>query len=209
MAIALGSVNTTGDTSGSYTSIAVSGANTIGYIFAIGDTSDNLTGITWGGSAMTKVASGRPGTDRYIGLWYIINPSSSSTITLTGGTYKEAYEFYYTGAKQSAQPDSYTDNSSSLNAALTLTTTVVATGCWTVMISKDDGTGNVNYTTNVGVVRIGPNGGGLCMSDSNGTVGTGNQATTHTLNSGTPNHYGVVVSIAPSGSAFIPKVMFI
>ena len=191
-----------GDTTGSYTSMAISGSDTLGFVMAIGDVnSDALTGITWNGVAMTKIHSGIPGADRAVGLWYVVNPASSTTIALTGGTYKQSREFYYTGVSQSAPIDSSAEANSSASAAITVATTVVASNCWTVMVSKDDGSGTITYTVNVGVVREGPDGGGECLSDSNGTVGTGSQSTTQTMASSTANHYGIACSIAPAVAA--------
>lgn len=206
MAIAFGAINNEGNITGSYTSIPVLGVFTLGLVFAIGDTTaDNLTAITWGGVSMTKIASSfQPGSDRWCGVWYVTNPTSSSTITMTGGTYQEAHELYYTGVNQLTPIDSSNNGSTGVATSITIATTVVASNCWTIMASKDNGAGNVEYTTSVGVVRQTAVGGGLCLSDSNATVGTGSQSTTQTLNAGAASHAGVAFSIAPTVLHFSP-----
>ena len=196
MALAFGAVTsvTTGNPT---TGPTVTGSDTIGIVFHMGDSAaDNLSAVDWGGSAMTKITSVKTPGDRWISAWYVIAPSSGATITFTGSTVNRAFSLYYTGAKQTGQPDSSNTGTSSANAAITVATTVVASNCWTLMFQKDD-TGSITYSTSVGTMRINADAGGLAMSDSNGTVGTGSQSTTLT-GTGTPNHGGIALSIAPS-----------
>jgi len=194
MAIAFGAI-TSRQTSSSGTGPTVSGSDTIGIVYHFGDTADNLTGVTWGGVAMTKITSVRTPGDRWSSAWYVLAPSSGATIACTGSTVNSWFGFYYTGVKQSGQPDASTTNTSSSSTTISTTVNVVASNCWTVMMQKDT-TGGITYTVDVGVMRANAQGGGEAISDSNGTVGTGNQTTTMTGTSST--HGAIGISLSPS-----------
>jgi len=207
MAIAFGAIASAIDASGNYTSISVAGSNTIGFVQSVGDVNaDNVTGITWGGVAMTKIASGIPGTDRATGLWFIVNPASASAIITTGGTFKGALEYYFTGAKQSGQPDSSNSGGNTSASSIALTTTVVAEDSFTTMVHKHGGSSN--YTTDVGSEENDDSPNGTYVSQSNATVSTGNNTTTHTRDSGTSDHFGIIASIAPAVAGAEPAIFF-
>lgn len=196
-------------TSQTPTSVSVSGTNTIGIVNVIGESGgDNITAVTWDGNPMTKIAAVQVPGDRFISSWYILNPTSgTSTISFTGGSFWRSLSSYYTGVKQSGQVDSSNTGTSSSNAAITVATTVVAENCWTIMFQKD-GVGGKTYTTSVGTIRYDVDDGGIAISDSDGTVGTGSQSTTLTQTVSTSNHGGIAFSIAPLVAVtFIPKVM--
>lgn len=181
----------------------VGNSNTIGIVFHFGDNTDTLSAITWGAASMTKITSVQTPGDRYVSVWYVIAPTSAATITCVGATVNSWFAFYYTGAKQTGQPDSFNSNTSSSSTTIAVSTTVVAPNSWTVMMQKDI-TGGLTYTTSVGVMRVNASGGGEAISDSNGVVGTGAQSTTLTSSSST--HGAIAISIAPVGSSlFQPR----
>ena len=207
MAIAFGAIS--GRTSAQTgTSVAVSGSNTIGIILTQGNVSatNSITAITWGGVSMTLIDGAQVPSDRYMSAWYVLNPSSSGAISMTGGAFWDWYSWYYTGALQSGQVDSTNHGTSSASTTITVATTVVASNCWTVMCQAD-GVGNVTYSTNVGVMRLSSSPTSQAISDSNGTVGTGSQSTTLTR-TGTSGHAGVNFSIAPFVVATVNSSFF-
>lgn len=142
MAIAVGAGGTgtitSGNTEGSSGSITVSGSDTIGFVFIAqqNDASANrVTGITWNGVAMTLAGTALANaTSDAVYLWYIIGPTTgvvTATRTGTGNTGWFNCE-YYTGAKQSAQPDAYVTKKEVTNTLVTSLTTV-ADNCWTIL----------------------------------------------------------------------------
>lgn len=200
MPIAFGGISTV-DNASSQTSVAVSGSDTIGFVAVAGDdTTDNITAVTWNGVSMTKIAAVKVPSDRWLSVWWVANPASSSTIAFTGGSFWRACSFYYTGAKQTGQVDSSNTNTSTGVAAISVSTTVVATGCWYVMFQKD-GVGGTTYTPSgvLASTRLDGDAGGLAVADSNGTVGTGAQSGTLTQTAGTASHGAIAFSIAPTG----------
>lgn len=202
MAIAYGGISAVSTTS-TFTSVAVSGSDTIGFVFVAGDSAaDNITAITWGGVSMTKITAVQVPTDRYISAWWVAAPSSSASIVATGGSFWRACSAYYTGAKQTAQVDSSNTGTSSSSAVITVATTVVASNSWYVMFQKDI-TGGRIYTSSgvLATTRLDNDAGGLGVADSAGTVGTGSQSGTMTQTSGTSSHGAIAFSIAPVAAA--------
>lgn len=133
----LGNNGGSGTLSVSYTS--GSGANRMLALAIKGDTgTDNITGVTYNSVTCSLAAKLTPAGgmgDRWIYLYYLLNPSSGSntlSITTSGG-YILAGAADYTGVKQSGQPDA--TSTSSVGVALTLTGTIttVADQCWTIM----------------------------------------------------------------------------
>lgn len=196
MAIAFGGISSQGTTQ-TVTSVAVSGSDTIGVVYVMGDVgADNISAVTWDGVSMTKIGAVQCPTDRFLSAWWIINPTSAASIVFTGASLWHSFSSYYTGALQTGQPFSSNTGSNTSSLAITVATTVVASDCWTVMVQKDN-QGSQTYTTDVGVMRVANNGSGYAISDSNGTVGTGSQSTTLTAG-GSHNHGAIAFSIAPA-----------
>ena len=197
-AIAFGGVSAV-STSQTPTSVAVSGSNTIGIVCVNGDDSaDNISAVTWDGVSMTKIGAVFIPGARWTGAWWVANPTSSATISFTGGSFWRSYSSYYTGAAQTGQVDSSNTGTSVASAAITVATTVVASNSWYVMC-QGDGAGGQAYTPSGVLVttRFDSDAGGLAMADSNGIVGTGSQSGTMTQGSGTTGHAGIAFSIAP------------
>lgn len=208
MAIAFGAaVNATvnsGSTTVSQTGPTVSGSNTIGVAVLSWQSNESLSSssVTWGGVNMTLVNQySQEGGNRRGGLWYILNPGSGSTVQATRSSGINGFAIatiYYTGAKQSGQPDSSATPSSGASTAFSPATTVVASGCWLVSTVRNPSGGIAASTGSTArcnfIATSGPG-----FGDSNGTVGTGSQSMTWTGTSDVWN--GVIFSIAPAADA--------
>lgn len=196
----------------SRTSVAVSGSG-VGLVFVAGDdASDSITTVTWGGATMYKVNTTSvevPG-DRYISVWAIQDPASSATIEFNDNVenYWRNFNAFYPGATLTGGTtvDSQFRGTSAGAAVLSVATTVVASDCWIITFDKE-GTGLAQTYTPSGVLssmRAQSDAGGLAIADSNGTVGTGSQTATLTINSGTPSRGAITFSLAPAGGAVAP-----
>jgi len=190
-----GGGNNGGGTSHTYAHTCT-GSNLILFV-AVGtnSASDLISGVTYNTVAMTLVDKQAGTSTNYSYLFYLTAPatgahnvviSASSTCTI----YSDSAS--YTGAKQSAQPDS-TNKGTSTGATLALSTTVVATNCWLVASGCDfdglsAGTGMTLRQTS----------GADAIGDSNAVVGTGSQSMTWNVATTTNPTSGVIASFAPS-----------
>lgn len=205
MALAFGGISAV-STSQTPTSVAVSGSDTYGFVYVVGDSGgDNISAVTWDGVAMTKVAAVQTPSDRYASLWRVANPASGAAIAFTGGSFWRSFSFYYTGAAQTGQPDSSNTGTSSGSTAISVASTVVASDCWLVMCQKD-ATGGATYTPSnaLASMRANADAGGIAIADSNGAVSTGSQTGTLT-GPGTGAHGGIVFSIAPADGGAVAR----
>lgn len=135
----------TGSTSGATSitkSYTTTGSNTCALAFVREDNGDTVTGVTYGGSAMTllcKHRNGFSGTGE-IYLYGILAPTAgaqSVVATRTGTTGKMWMGVMsYTGVKQTGLPDAIdlgglnSNPSLSFNVITTTTNTVIAGICW-------------------------------------------------------------------------------
>ena len=180
-----------------------SGSNRIVIVSASGDwaSAGLLTGVTYGGSAMTKIVEGVSWSGgNYISLWYLIAPATgaqSIQFTWTGGDKRVSFTCAsYTGAKQSGQPDASTSNNQESGSSLTTTLTTVADKCWTVlhMLPADFDSSSAGAGT---VIRQNTTGGRGGYADSNGEK-TPAGSTSLIVNYGGSTRVGhVMASIAP------------
>lgn len=212
MAIAYGDITSgvggAGRTSLSWTSPAVSGSDTIGFVSfyteASGST-DPITGVTWGGIACTLIRKQlRANNIGYTQLWYIVNPASSATVEITCSTayLDAAFAQYYTGASQSGVPDSDNSNSTTPTNSITVSTTTVADNCWVVCAGLSD---NGGISAGTGMTSRGSYGGFAIAGDSNGAV-TPAGSYSMTLNgTGNGNQILVMASFKPAGGAVTPS----
>lgn len=152
--------------------------------------------VTYNGVALTKIAD--VVESRRLSVWYLIAPSTGSNdvVVTFGGSSPNVRcgAISYTGAKQSAQPDSF---NSDQNGSGTISTTVVADNCWLIGAFYDD---SLATLTGSATVRI--NNSYTITQDSNGVVGTGSQSSVVT--GGTASDVlSIAVSIAPTaGTAY-------
>lgn len=204
MAIAFGSVvnaTSANAASVSQTGPTVSGSNTFGVVAVAWQSNEAASALTatWGGSGMTLVGeySQESGTRRGA-LYYIVNPSSAATVQVTRGlttNFISISSSYYTGAKQTGQPDSSATPTAASGTSFSASTTVVASNCWLVSLTRDaaGGIAASTGTTLRGdfVTAVGP-----AFADSNGTVGTGSQSMSFTGSNGAWS--SVIFSMAPA-----------
>lgn len=112
--------------------------------------STDLTGVTYGGVAMTKVAEGRAGTDRFSTLWMLVSPASGANNVVfsrtTDGSYIEAVAGSYSGAKQTGQPDG-TQVTNAAGSPNDNTITTTADNSWHLMIVHRGGAGTLTAGT--------------------------------------------------------------
>lgn len=145
-----------------------------------GGTGDNVTGITYAGTSMTRTANGYVnGASTSQFLYYLIAPSTGANnivVSLSGTHGCGIVSASYTGAKQSGQPDS-SNSGSDLNTGanqVTVATTVVASNCWLV---GGDGNDSIAPSAGTGTsINASANTGSILFIDSNGTVGTGSRS---------------------------------
>lgn len=201
MAIAFGGYATgsnSGATSLTVASPSVSGSNLIGIVSTFHQTNENISSITWNGASMSFIArTSQEGSTRRIETWYILNPSAGSTnIVVTRGTGSgtlEAHVLYYTGAKQSGQPDASATTNDSGTTTFVSSITTVAANCWSTLITRDL-TGNFSASTGA---TIRSSSGNPSVFDSNGALSAGSNSMSVTSDGGATDHIGVIVSFAP------------
>ena len=209
MAIAYGSITTRTQAS-TANSVSIPSADCLGIVYHVGDLfADNLTGVTWDGDAMTKVASFADSYDRAITVWYIANPSTGvSTLASTGGTFNEWVSSYYTGTDLTDPIDDAQTNGRGTQAtAISVSITSTVADSWFVVFVKDD-SGNKTYTASndVSEERLATSAGGQGIADSGSTVSTGSLTGTMTANSSVRQQIIGFNIIPPAPTTSIAKV---
>jgi len=208
MAITFGGISSV-STSQTPTSVDVSGSDTLGIVYVVDGNggSNEITGVTWDSSPMTKISSIQNPGDRWLSVWYIVNPTASSTISFTGGSYWRSFSAYYTGVDQSSPIDSSGTNTVSSVDNISISSTVNTSNCWLLAFIKDS-TGNKTYTASndISTVRVNADAAGIAIADSNNTVSTGGRTATMTTIGGT-NIGGIAFSIAPAAAAAVGGAM--
>lgn len=194
MAIAFDAATTS--TTGSW-SHTCTGSNRILLLFSFNNGGSYITSPTYNGVAFTEITYTT--YNGSISMWYLINPTvGTNTIVCSGVTANSClFAASYTGVKQTSQPDSF---NSGAGTSLTISTTVVNSGCWLVSMG-DDGLSATGFTSGLATSRsTGTYNSGTIwcgISDSNGTVGTGSQTATYTSGAG---DNGILISLAPAPS---------
>ena len=202
MAIAYGGftqADNTGSATLSFTGPTITGNNTIGVVMVHSYTTAEIS-ITWGGVNMTQVDSITNSlvyNNLRLSLFYILNPSSDGTVVVTRGSnsfWIRATAAYYTGAKQSEQPDASANNKSISGTSLSTSVTTVADNCWTILAFQDDngsGTAGTNCTQR----------GTMKYYDSNAALtpaGSKTMTVTGLNMSGSEEGDAIMMSISPS-----------
>jgi hypothetical protein len=179
----------------------VSGTDRILFVSVIATTGSSALAATYNGVSCTRIGSevATPTSGSRLALFYLINPatgthnvvaSCTGVVAVVGGSSAS-----YTGAKQTGQPDA---NNSATGSSLTASTavTVVGTGCWIVSGLINDADNFANTGTNYSKRAPTGSASSITIGDSAGTVGTGSQTVSVTINSGSPNWAIVSASIA-------------
>ena len=193
-------------TTQAFTTVAISGSDTVGIAVVADGTgaSNAITSGEWGaGNAVSLINEVKVSGGRFISAWYRIAPASSATLTWTGGAFWRSTTFYYTGAHQTTPIDSSATNTAASGTTIGVAIDPVASNCWTVVFAKDE-LGDQTYTTDVGAMLLAADAGGLAIADSNGTVGTGSATTTLT---GSTSSFRSIIgfSLAPAGASTTVK----
>lgn len=167
----------------------------------------STTGVTCGGSAMTKIGSeisvAGGGGPFMVSVWRFFAPATGSNaivVTAASSSTIRAGAITYTGVRQSSQPDSNSTGSGSASP-MTANTTVVVSDCWLFMAGRDGA--STDTSSGGSVVRsTSPDAGGVVFGDSNGTVTTGSQSLSFVQDSS--NAWGsIIISIAPASHSLI------
>lgn len=129
-------------------------------------------------------------------VFYLVAPATGANdIVCTGGTWVAAS---YTGVSQVSPIDS-SNSGQTASYTINVATTVVASDCW--LVSATGASFNSNsYTSNSNrtdrftstVIQPGTPYMNTSIGDSNGTIGTGSQSTTHSESGGAGTGYSIV-----------------
>lgn len=184
------------------------GSNRILILSLFCSTNDTITGVTYGGVAMTqinKVASSVYGDVLY--LYYLVAPATgSANIVATSSTPKTMFiaACSYTGASQTGQPDSSAISATTSTNSKTITTTVVAANSWLVGIIRNDaGAPTAGANT---VIRANFVGANHLLLDSGSDQAAGSRSMNCTF--ATANTEGLIASISPAGATVITNQFF-
>lgn len=180
----------------------VSGDNRIlmGYIYSA---TDNVTGATYNGVAMTfvsKLLMVGAAAGQYLHCYILVNPTSgSNTFSVTSssglGGYLSAVS--YKGMKQSGQPDGNTTQAVTSTTSLTTSLTTIADRCWLV--------GYAYHNTAVGAgTATTLRGGSVTVLQAMDSGGAKTPEGSHSLNTtASPTDFAghIVVSLSPANSS--------
>lgn len=178
---------------------------------AAGATDGVVTGVTYGGVALTKIREDITATDSskwfYTGLWYLVNPAAGSgtiAVTMTGTVNAQAIAACtFSGALQASPVDVsgvYSSEAATTTApTLTLTTTVDGTVTIDVMYSGASG-GIVSAAGQTERWDIGINGAGDAAGGGT-TIGNSVGDVTHTWTTGSDFAIMSMAAIKPAAEA--------
>lgn len=162
------------------------------------------TGVTWNGSAFTQINTTQtsPAGDK-LNTWAFVGANGTQNIVSSGtSTYNAFVATSYSGVNQSTTPDSSNASSNAPASPQTISTTVVASNCWTFLSIFSDNAAPAastgSFLRQVGADIF------ITAFDSNGTVSTGSvsMATTYSPNTGVAQ---IICSFAPSAAAYTAK----
>jgi hypothetical protein len=161
---------------------------------------------------MTSITGIQVPGDRYISIWYLVNPASGANdvvVSNSGSTSLRWSAVSYAGASQTGQPDG-SDTSSATANAISTDITTTADNCWAVMFVKDDN-GGLTYTSSTGdTIRYTADGAGHTVLDTGAAITpAGSNTMTISHGGGAANIAAVSASFSPPGAVatFIPKVI--
>lgn len=220
MAIAYDSKSSVGAATG--TSLTFSFTNTSGdfVIVAGADRTGGatlVTGVTYGGSAMTKkveLNGNASYNDRAITLWVLTNPPTGANNVVVSASSSQSLRFSaysYSGVDQS-NPDDGTDTSIGSSGSTSIATDITTgvDGSWMFMFSKDQN-GTRTYSSSTGdTIRLNADAGGQCVTDTGAAISpAGANNMTNTMSS--VNGIGAIAyAFKPVATAtFTPRVRFI
>lgn len=170
--------------------------------FNVNNASELVTGVTYNGVAMTQLAKKQDTSfNSWQYIYFLAAPASGANnvvVSLSSNAAGSLMNVSYTGVS-ATQPDSSNTNGATTSGSgtpFTLTTTVVASNCWLLAITKDSSGGSAAGSGTTRRTSL-SSGGGDQIWDSNGTVGTGSKTLNMTNTFNPTQWYGIIVSIAP------------
>jgi hypothetical protein len=156
-----------------------SGSNRLLIVSVSGNGVSAVSGITYGGVAMTYVGQGKyDAANVYVFTYILINPAvGSNTVSISlsnGGGTALAIATSYKGCKQSAQPSAATSKNQSRSSSESVSLSVATAGSWAYVSTQGS---NNAVSSGVGVItRVYDPGGEVAkIGDSNGVIPTGSQ----------------------------------
>lgn len=165
--------------------------------------SDNITGVTYNGVAMTRIAfpTAAGGSVLRWYLYALLAPATGTHNIVATGTYSGSqigiYAVSYSGVKQTSNPDVVVTQSQSNSSPLTLSLTTVADNAWFVGGVCTDGT-TPTANSNCTVINNSTDNFNVFEYNSNPKTPTG--SVSMSVNVSSTNNwssYGAGVSIAP------------
>lgn len=180
------------------------GTNGILFVGVSGIIGDVLSGVTYGGVAMTQTAKLQVPADRYVYLYHLVNPATGANdiVATNTITLNNAFIFgaSYTGAKQTGQPDATNTNSAVAATTLATSVTTVADNCWVVGMF---GSSNVVFSAGTGVTERQNKTAGLAslIGDSNAAKTPAGSYSMTVNCTGSANMAALLASFAPAVAA--------
>jgi len=126
---------------------------------------NRISGVTYGGVAMTNIASATDphDSDYVVSLWILANPASGSnnvTVSMSPNGTLKAGSASYTGAAHANQPDASNTNTTTGQTSITTSVTTVKDKCWTIlacstnMANSSPGSGSHGRIDNDSALKI-------------------------------------------------------
>lgn len=210
MAIAFDAATDGGNNGGSTTSITFShtctGSDRLLIVAVIGDpTTDDVTGVTYNGVAMTQVGKQSPAIGyRWAYLYHLEAPASgANNVVISAGSahYLWGGAASYTGVNASGQPDQTATNSGT-GPTLTTSITTVADNCWMMLMegSYDADTGHPAAGTGSTRRKNDASFGAWGLFDNNAAITPAGANSMQTVRTGPVGLSHVAASFAPATS---------
>lgn len=214
MAIAFDSATDGSNNGGSGSSHTVSFNNVAGNLIVAavaGDSStDNITGCTWNGVAMTQLAkltNAQTSNGRYDHYFYILSAATGThNIVASAGSshFIGICAASYSGVDTTGQPDASTTNTGSSAADLTTSLTTIANNCWAIL-AEFSYAGGAAPGAGAGTVRRAkdPADGGFGIFDNNGPKTPAGSVSLNTTQAFTVAIGHIMASFKPTGGAVL------
>lgn len=167
----------------------------------VGDaTTDQLTGITYGGVSMLRLGYYiYSAASRGVWVYGLANPATGANNIVASfsatKTYIDGRAVSYTDVKQTDQPDSSNTGFANIQTSISVATTTVADNSW-VVGAFHNSSANTNSRTGI-TSRQYNTGTGCDLGDSNGVVTPAGSYTITEGGASAGNWVGVVVSLSP------------
>ena len=163
---------------------------------------DTISGITYGGVAMTRPTNGfvTDATNYGIYIYALHAPTEGANNVVISSSLTTIFGIAssYTGASQTSTVDSSAKTAPTAAATLTTTTTTVADNCWLVMMARtEDATPFMAAGTNT-TLRQNNTNDSIAMFDSNAAKTPAGSHSLQTTQAGTLPTFHVLASFAPA-----------